>query len=188
MTALRRVVAVLLPIGLLAAPLIFPLTPTRGQVPAAPKLPLGPPQGGQPLVPRENEFSDNIRLPLDRQAKKRIDAAEDYMKAADDALEAAKVLAGAGGINDQAFLERMARSDELVDHDGETCGQCRNMILGAEVAREMIEAGEYEDVVIKWAAESKRRWEDDKFYKLWHEEKKAGRDPRKAFKDRGWEP
>ena len=28
------------------------------------------------------------------------------------------------------------------------------MILGAEVAREMIEAGEYEDVVSKWAAET----------------------------------
>ena len=41
----------------------------------------------------------------------------------------------------------MARSDELVDHDGETCGQCHNMILGAQVARDMIEAGEYEDMV-----------------------------------------
>ena len=56
--------------------------------------------------------------------------------------------------SNQGFLERMARSDELVDHDGETCGQCHNMILGAEVAREMIEAGEYEDVVSKWAAET----------------------------------
>ena len=27
-----------------------------------------------------------------------------------------------------------------------TCGQCHYAILGAEVAREMIEAGEYEDV------------------------------------------
>src|SRR6266545_2878715 len=84
---------------------------------------------------------------------------EDYMEAADNALEMAKVLAGQGGISDQDFLERMARSDELADHDGKTCGQCCNMILGAEVAREMIEAGEYEDVVSKWAAEHKRRWE-----------------------------
>ena len=51
----------------------------------------------------------------------------------------------------------MARSDELVDHDGKTCGQCHYTMLGAEVAREMIEAGEYEDVVSKWAAEHKRR-------------------------------
>jgi len=49
---------------------------------------------------------------------------EDYLEAADNALELAKVLAGQGGISDQDFLERMARSDELVDHDGKTCGQC----------------------------------------------------------------
>lgn len=113
---------------------------------------------------------------------------EDYMEAADNALEAAKVLGGKGGISDQDFLERMARSDELADHDGETCGQCHYMILGADVAREMIEAGEYEDVVSKWAAEHKRRREKSKFVKLWKKEQKAGRDPHQAFKDRGWEP
>jgi hypothetical protein len=113
---------------------------------------------------------------------------EAYMEAADNALELAKALAGQGGISDRDFLERMARSDDLVDHDGETCGQCHYTILGAEVARERIEAGEYEDVVSKWAAETKQRWEKSKFFKLWEKEKKAGRDPRKAFKDRGWEP
>jgi hypothetical protein len=113
---------------------------------------------------------------------------EDYREAAEDSLELAKVLAGQGGISDLDFLERMARSDDLADHDGETCGQCHNMILGAEVAREMIEAGEYEDVVSKWAAETRRRWEDSKFFKLWQAEQQAGRDPHKAFKDRGWEP
>ena len=113
---------------------------------------------------------------------------EDYMEAADKDLELAKVLAGDCGISDQDFLERMARSDELVDHDGKACGQCHYTILGAEVAREMIEAGEYEDVVRKLAAEHKRRWEKSKFFKLWEKEKKAGRDPRQAFKERGWEP
>jgi hypothetical protein len=96
--------------------------------------------------------------------------AEDYQKAAEESLELAKALAGQGGVSDQTFLERMARSDELVDHDGETCGMCHNIILGAEVAREMIEAGEYEDVVSRWAAETKRRWEDSKFFKLWQKE------------------
>jgi hypothetical protein len=114
--------------------------------------------------------------------------AEDYRQAADDAMELAKALAGQGGISDQDFLERLARSDDLVDHDGETCGQCHNMILGAEVARELIEAGEYEDVASKWSAETKRRWENSKFFKLWQEERNAGRDPHQAFKDRGWEP
>ena len=49
---------------------------------------------------------------------------EDYQEAADDSLELAKVLAGQGSISDQDFLERMARSDELVGHDGKTCGMC----------------------------------------------------------------
>ncbi len=113
---------------------------------------------------------------------------EDYRQAAEDSLELAKVLAGQGGLSDQDFLERMARSDALVDHDGETCGLCHNLRLGAQVAREMLEAGEYEDVVSKWAAESRRRWEQSKFFKLWQKEQKAGRDPHQAFKDRGWEP
>jgi hypothetical protein len=112
---------------------------------------------------------------------------EDYLNAADDALELAKVLSGCGHISDQDFLERMAQSDELLDHDGETCGQCYYAMLGAQVAREMIEAEEYEDVVKKWAAEHKRRWQESKFVKLWVKEQKAGRDPRRAFKDRGWE-
>ena len=112
---------------------------------------------------------------------------DDYREAAEDSLELARVLAGQGQISDQDFLERTARSDELVDHDGQTCGLCHNMILGAQVAREMIEAGEYEDVVSKWAAETRRRWEDSKFFKLWQEELKAGRAPHQAFKDRGWE-
>jgi hypothetical protein len=113
---------------------------------------------------------------------------EDYRKSAEDNLELAKVLAGEGNLNDQEFLERMARSDSAVDHDGETCGMCYQIILGAQLAREMIEAGEYEDVVSKWAQESRRRWENGKFFKLWQEETKAGRDPHKAFEERGWEP
>lgn len=113
---------------------------------------------------------------------------EEYLAVAEDALEAAKVLAGQGRISDQDFLERMARSADFVDHDGEFCGMCHNVILGAEVAQEMIEAGEYEDVVDKWATETRRRWEGSKFFKLWQQEQEAGRDPHKAFKERGWEP
>jgi hypothetical protein len=114
--------------------------------------------------------------------------ANDYMEAAGNSAELAKVLAGQGGISDQNFLELMARSDELADHDGTTCGHCHYQILGAEVAREMTETGEYEDVVSKWAKEQRRRWNASKFVKLWKKEQKAGRDPRKAFAARGWEP
>ena len=105
-----------------------------------------------------------------------------------DQFELAKVLAGLGGISDQDFLARMARSDELLEHDSETCGMCHHILLGAQVARAMIETGEYEDVVGKWTAETQRRWENSKFFKLWQEEQKAGRDPQQAFKERGWEP
>jgi hypothetical protein len=113
---------------------------------------------------------------------------QDFREAAEDSPELARVLTGQGSISDQDFLERMARSDDLVDHDGEICGMCHNIILGAEVAREMIETGAYEDVVSQWASETQRRWRDSKFFKLWQEEQKAGRDPHQAFKDRGWEP
>jgi hypothetical protein len=113
---------------------------------------------------------------------------EDYLSVAEDALQASKVLAGQGTISDQNFLELIARSDEMVDHDGTTCGMCHHMLLGAEVAREMIETGEYEDVAEKWAAETQKRWQESKFFRLWQEEAKAGRDPNKAFEKRGWEP
>jgi hypothetical protein len=82
----------------------------------------------------------------------------------------------------------MARSDELLVHDGKTCGLCYYRILEADVARDMIAAEDDEDLVSKWAQETERRSEKSKFYKLWKKELKAGRDPRKAFKNRGWEP
>jgi hypothetical protein len=113
---------------------------------------------------------------------------EDYRQAAEESLELAEVLAGEGKISEQDFLERMARSDGLADHDGTACGMCCQMRIGAQLAREMIAAGEWEDVVSKWAAEARRRWEATKFFKLWQEEKAAGRDPHKAFEERGWEP
>ena len=59
--------------------------------------------------------------------------------------------------------------------------------LGAQVARDMIEAGEYEDMVSRWAAEAWRPWENCEFFRLWQTEQKAGRDPPQAFRDRGWE-
>jgi len=115
-------------------------------------------------------------------------SADDYRQAAEESLELAKVLAGQSHMSGQDFLERMARGDSLVDHDGETCGMCCNMILQAQLAREMLEEGAYEDVVSRWAEEARRRWENTKFFKLWQQETKAGRDPHKAFEERGWEP
>ena len=113
---------------------------------------------------------------------------KDYKKASENAMLLAETLAGNGKLNDQEFLERMARSDEAVDHDGETCGMCHQIIVGAQTARDMLAAGEWEDVVSKWAEESQRRWRESKFFKLWQEEQAAGRNPHQAFAERGWEP
>jgi hypothetical protein len=112
---------------------------------------------------------------------------DDARRAAEDSIELARVLAGESIMSDQEFLQRMARSDDMVFLDPETDGMTYNIVLGAQVAREMIEAGEYEDVVHKWAEESQRRWREGKFFKLWQAEKEAGRDPSQAFRDRGWE-
>jgi hypothetical protein len=112
---------------------------------------------------------------------------EDARRAAEESLDLARVLAGEELMSGQEFLERMARSDDMVYGDGETCGMTHNIILGAQVAREMIEAGEYEDVVHKWAEESQRRWRESKFFKLWQAEHQAGRDPEEEFRQRGWE-
>ena len=112
----------------------------------------------------------------------------DARRAAEDSIELARVLAGENIMSDQEFLERMARSDDMVVLDPETDGMTYNIVLGAQVAREMIAAGEYEDVVHKWAEESQRRWREGKFFKLWQAKQQAGRDPNQAFKDRGWEP
>src|SRR5262245_60521550 len=117
----------------------------------------------------------------ERKKQRQKPTADDYQDAAENSLELAKTLAGHGNISDQDFLERMVRSDADVEHDRETCGMCHFIIIGAEVAREMIEAGEYEDVVNKWETENRRRWEKSKFFKLWQRETKAGREPRKAF-------
>jgi hypothetical protein len=113
---------------------------------------------------------------------------QDDRSVADDNLELAQVLVGRGKISDQEFLERMARSDRAIGNEWETDGMSCHIRIGAQVAREMLEAGEYEDVVSKWAAEDQRRWRETKFFKLWQEEVQAGRDPHKAFEEHGWEP
>jgi len=120
-------------------------------------------------------------------AKKKKRTADDYKKAAQDSMILAETLAGQKPMSDQEFLRRMARSDDMVEHRAK-CGLCHNIILGAQVARDMLEAGEKRDVISKWAEEARRRWQNSKYYKLWQKEVAAGRDPKEAFKKRGWEP
>src|SRR5260370_22937415 len=79
---------------------------------------------------------------------------EDYRKAADDSLELARVLAGEGRISDQDFLERMAQSDALADHDRETCGMCCNIRIAAQVAVDTLAATDDWNVSSTQAEES----------------------------------
>lgn len=95
-------------------------------------------------------------------------------------------------ITDMEFLKNMTGQDRMLDHDIEECGQCYWNKISADVARYMmlaIEKGEKDpdkDIVKRWAAEQHRRWEESKYFKLYVEELKAKRDPKKAFEDRGW--
>jgi hypothetical protein len=113
---------------------------------------------------------------------------EDFKEAAEEAMAMANTLAGMGTMSDRDFLENMTRMDRLLDHDVEVCGHCYQRFLNAEVARELLAEGDILDGIDKWAAESERRWQEGKYFKLWQAEQAAGRDPRKAFAERGWEP
>lgn len=88
----------------------------------------------------------------------------------------------------EEFLRGVATLEESITCDTEKCGGCYKLKIGSEVAREMIEKGEFDEGAIgRWADEEQRRWRESKFFKLWHEESAAGRKPEDAFKERGWE-
>lgn len=91
------------------------------------------------------------------------------------------------------FLESMSQCDELLDHE-DGCGLCHHRVLDAEAAKEILASYPADvdiplkEVVGKWCDLSTKKWQDSKYFKLWQEEKAAGRDPHKAFEERGWEP
>lgn len=90
-------------------------------------------------------------------------------------------------INEEEFLNMMARHDSLLDHNIEECGQCYYNYINAQVARDMILSGDTGNGAInRWEEETRRRWQNGKYFKLYVEEINAGRDPHKAFEDRGW--
>jgi hypothetical protein len=92
-------------------------------------------------------------------------------------------------IKDEEYLRRMAERDPLDEgHDIELCGMCYHARLWQQVAAEMVAAGNFENGIARWEAETRKRWQESKFFKLWQEEATAGRDPHKAFEERGWEP
>jgi hypothetical protein len=112
--------------------------------------------------------------------------AEDRRDAAREALEQARALLGEGNMSDREFLESMARADQFVDHE-DNCGHCATQIIQAQTARDLLAEGEVLDGIAKWSAEWTRRWQQTKYFQLYQQEKAAGRDPQKAFEERGWE-
>ena len=111
---------------------------------------------------------------------------EDYKELAEEAMMHAKVLAGMETVSDREFLETMARCDRLVDHE-DNCGHCAMQIVMAQTARDLLAEGEILDGIAKWSAEHFRRSQETKYFKLYQSEQAAGRDPAKAFEERGWE-
>lgn len=113
-----------------------------------------------------------------------------YLRGSDEMMAAANTLAGEpSGLTARAFLEVMARSDDLVDHDAESCGMCYQLVLGAEIARKMLASGTFdENAPTVWAEEQQRQWRESKFFRLWQEAVAEGRNPHDAFAERGWEP
>jgi hypothetical protein len=113
---------------------------------------------------------------------------EDYREAAEEAVAQAETLAGQGSMSDREFLESMARADRLNDHDVDECGMCCHQFIRAQAARDLLAEGDILDGIAKWVAETERRWQESKYFKLWQAEVAAGRDPHKAFEERGWQP
>jgi hypothetical protein len=82
------------------------------------------------------------------------------------------------------FFENRSQDDPILCENG--CGHCEMRRIMTDVAKEFV-AKEIFDIAA-WEAEVDSRWANTKYFKLWQEEKKAGRDPYLAFKERGWEP
>jgi hypothetical protein len=89
-------------------------------------------------------------------------------------------------MNHTNFLNNMAALDEPMEHDPEVCGNCAHRRVGAELAREMLAAGDVTDAVGRYGDEWIARWERGKFFTLWADAAAKGLDPRAEFAKRGW--
>jgi hypothetical protein len=83
------------------------------------------------------------------------------------------------------FLENMSRCDSLTDHE-DKCGMCEHQRIMAQVARDLL--ADENLSINEWSIETKKRWSQTKYYKLWQEAVKNGNDPYVVFEDNGWEP
>jgi hypothetical protein len=84
----------------------------------------------------------------------------------------------------EEVLKSLSNCDELLDHD-DNCGHCFRLWCMAEAARRLVAEKNYS--MDEYIALDRKLWEDGKYFKLYQEEKTAGRDPHKAFEERQWE-
>jgi len=86
----------------------------------------------------------------------------------------------------EEFIESVSQFDDHNEHE-DNCGICFHKYAMAQAARNILESGNFENALERWDIEAKRIWQEGKYFKLWQAEKAAGRDPQKAFEERGWE-
>ena len=86
------------------------------------------------------------------------------------------------------LVQRWAK-DPYIEHDVETCGHCHKEKLKADAMAEVLEMNPAPENLLEAGLDlMKKKWQESKFFKLWQEERAAGREPEKAFAERGWEP
>ena len=100
----------------------------------------------------------------------------DYRQAAEDNLLLAKALVGQVQISDQEILDAWPAATTAWTMTARRAASATRSFSGARIARDLIAAGEWENVMGKWSAENERLWRESKFFRLYQEEVAAGRD------------
>lgn len=88
----------------------------------------------------------------------------------------------------RALIKRLSEAP-FIEHDVGNCGFCCKREIDANAMKDVLGIDpEPEDLLTAGYELANKRWKETKFFKLWQEERAAGRDPEKAFEERGWEP
>lgn len=87
---------------------------------------------------------------------------------------------------EEEYIRSVATYDENLDHE-DGCGVCYYRKCMADAAKQILATGNFEDAMGRQATLVKELWEQGKYYKFYLEEKAAGRNPKEAFDEKGWE-
>ncbi len=93
-------------------------------------------------------------------------------------------------MSNKKFLKAITADHEL-DHE-DNCGLCEYRRIMIQVANELLVSDRFKrrasGVITVFHNEVAARWQKTKYYELWKKSIETGRDPREAFKEKGWEP